>query len=647
MADRKGEHKPSIVDGNLERVSPSQISSFGLCGLKWWFDKVKHLPRKPPGKGQQLGDKCHKEIEHFLRTGEDVRGPLPRSGDFMLEPYLERAPFKGGDLGVEHPLAPLCRWCEGVKAPEGAEPCSHCGGSGHGPWTVRTPGGIEVVGYMDLVVPDKTLPHVIDHKFKKDLERYAVGEAELREDPQAVIYSEFCRRHFSPKEGTRFSHHNHQTQGRRYAYPTSIVMGLTEIEEKWLRMAQTIDGPMRATARLTSADQVERNEQACGAFGGCDYATVCPYSPANKFARSLLQDDETEGNTQMGLLDAVKNNPSPATAPATPPAAAPAAPAASPASSAPVVASGLTAAHATAGKLYKAADGRTGTFSVSAGGKSYFMGADGAAFALDDTAPVTEAAPAPAALPAGAIYAKDASQRGLYVVRDTQTVFLCMTNGKCSFLPVAGGQPILVEQGEPVIPVTSTSAPATAPAPVAPPPAAPSAPATSAPVGVLPPDAAKASHTAPPATPNETEEDGDEELDEPNAALAAQADAPKRRGRKPKAETAATAPASSPNALAGLVLLVDAVPLGTMPSRDLAPYVAEIAAKLGESVPMRDVRLAPKDSPLAFGGWKGAIAQAVRQNPPSGLCYIARGELADAAIEALIPLASIVVRPLA
>ena len=53
---------------------------------------------------------------------------------------------------------------------------------------------------------------------------------------------------------------------------------------------------------------------------------------------------------------------------------------------------------------------------------------------------------------------------------------------------------------------------------------------------------------------------------------------------------------------------------------------------------IRDIRCAPKDGPLGFGGWKGAIAAVVRDSPPPpGVYYLdTRGDFADVFADALV-----------
>lgn len=114
----------------------------------------------------------------------------------------------------------------------------------------------------------------------------------------------------------------------------------------------------------------------------------------------------------------------------------------------------------------------------------------------------------------------------------------------------------------------------------------------------------------------------------PPPAQQVAAAAPKKRGR-PKSEPAAVA-APAPTSPVGqgapqaaapgeeLEVYVNCVP--NCETRSLRAYADGILGKLMDKfIPaggLRDVRLAPKDGPLGFGGWRGAICAIVQEIPP-------------------------------
>lgn len=295
---------------------------------------------------------------------------------------------------------------------------------------------------------------------------------------------------------------------------------------------------------------------------------------------------------------------------------------------------GVTAKDAKAGQRYKV-DGKIGTFQAAAGDRAFFTDANNAPFAVSITAPIEVDAPAvttPAqsSTPA-ALTAKDAKGGAFYQVNgklarfDVQVAF----SGQefSSFTDVqapAGSPPILVTRSTPITFVSdasATSSPASQPAAVL----APDAPAS---------DPAKATATAQEADEDE-EEGGDEAAAVAGASSGVEAEKPKGKpGRKPKAAGSAEG---------ALVLVIDGVATGG--GTDLTAYVNEIAGKVAAAAGAKDPRLAGNDTALGYGKWRGFMSEAAKQNPPKGLCYVSRGELADAVIEGLASVASIVVRP--
>lgn len=99
---------------------------------------------------------------------------------------------------------------------------------------------------------------------------------------------------------------------------------------------------------------------------------------------------------------------------------------------------------------------------------------------------------------------------------------------------------------------------------------------------------------------------------------------PKRRGRKPKAVASAVATpgapvAAAPQASGGYEVFVDCRP--NCEAEDLHAYLDGICeALVSKFCPppcLPDVRCAPRDSALGFGGWAGAIRAIALEHPPA------------------------------
>lgn len=597
MTDKKEDklkRLPSIVNGRLARSSVSQVKTFDDCPRKWWYDKRAKQPRKPPTKGQRTGDAYHKQIEHFLIHGEDGRGPLAThpAAVKMLDPYVPLAPFRGGPLLVEAELI----------SP-----------------SLFTPGGVEFIGYSDLILPPGVLDdraHIIDHKFRKDLEAYAEDADELRTDIQAIIYAAWAFSKWPTVERVKFAHHNHQTEGARIAFPVEIDLDLAHTAEHFDRICGIVDGPMAQAARQLRDLDVEVREESCLKFGGCDFLSVCPNAPARRFALSLIPGVTRPGielkeDDSMGLVDTVRKQLSQAGAPApvAPPAApapapvpppAPVAPAAAPAPAAPSNPAIMAGAGAS-GSLYLLPSGPVGRLEV--------VSPAGVFFSLSDGSPTR--------------LAVDAMISPMNHDETARRAF-----GLAPLTPAAENtpRPLVPGSRHKIVDLPAEQGAGSAVAPPDQPPAARN------PEELAAMNAASAPAPVPPPAP----------------AAPVAGEQPKRRGRPPgsktkSAGTMGTAEQVATNAsLEGLILCVDAHP--NRPATDLSAYVSDLAATVAEAAGVEDVRFAPKDNPLAFMAWKGAIAAAARESPPSGLCSIFSSDLADPVIEALIPIASLVIR---
>jgi hypothetical protein len=85
----------------------------------------------------------------------------------------------------------------------------------------------------------------------------------------------------------------------------------------------------------------------------------------------------------------------------------------------------------------------------------------------------------------------------------------------------------------------------------------------------------------------------------------------------------------------------------SFPTTDLEVYVSKIAEALCKTYNVADVRIAPADSPLGYGKWKGVMAAAVATSLPRGACslnFVNQSELKQIVVEALAPHAAVFVR---
>lgn len=139
---------------------------------------------------------------------------------------------------------------------------------------------------------------------------------------------------------------------------------------------------------------------------------------------------------------------------------------------------------------------------------------------------------------------------------------------------------------------------------------------------------------APAAPAAEKEDSGELKL---SKKARAQFESMQARIAELEAQVRAGGPASTATAPAqGIDLYVDCFPPAG--ARDLAPWVQAQADRLAKQYGAADVRCAPKDSPLGFGGWRGALAAVCREAAlePGAYYLDARGsDLAEVAADAL------------
>lgn len=292
------------ADRTLRYASPSSLDTAdtrteGGCLRKWYFERVEKR-RPPQSAGQELGVKGHGEIEHFLRTGEDVLGTIVRRGKHMI-------PAPGADLAIEWAVAP---------PPEGFDPrprCAHCGSTHDAVHPLGCAGagehlkaptidparsfvhiaGVPVIGYLDLAHargtnqgtddileandPPNTI-EVLDWKFLSDPQRYAKSADAVGKATPMLIYGRAYANAYEAATGrlpehVRLSHAYFGTR-KSDAFKRSRRLALPVIDER-LEAVGAVMRDIADVAREERADAVPGNTRACHAFRGCPHRDYC------------------------------------------------------------------------------------------------------------------------------------------------------------------------------------------------------------------------------------------------------------------------------------------------------------------------------------------------------------------------------------
>jgi hypothetical protein len=284
-----------VVDGHLRFVSVSQLERFdmlcdGGCERKWWFRYVarEKEEQKAPAR---MGEMIHAQIEHYLKTGEDVLGDVARAGKHLL-------PKPGKDLLVEQILGEV----EGDRVVSCLEAA-----------------GVPVIGKIDLLHNRETLVddegdektvlgnvEVCDWKTTKNISDkrneegavikrgYAKTRDELSASWQMTGYGKVALSFFSANE-VRLGHVYFQTEGQRRAEKRSQVVTANDIISRW-RGADGMVEHMKSVARITSVEKTTANYDACSAYGGCPHRDKCPLDPKKQLLNMF------GGKTKMGSL---------------------------------------------------------------------------------------------------------------------------------------------------------------------------------------------------------------------------------------------------------------------------------------------------------------------------------------------------------
>lgn len=584
----------AVVDGQVKYLSPSQIvtadpDSYGGCLRRWWFAKVAGK-KEPTSKAQAAGTEGHAQIESYLRTGKLDLGPHALAGKrFIPEP--------GPDLLIEHAIDDGTLFAAGIP----------------------------VVGFIDLVSARRAIMtedlyttdpegvvEVIDWKFTGRIEN-AKSAMEVARAIPMVAYGEWAARKFGV-EHVRLSHVYFSTK-KRESTKSSALVSRSDLSMRWNK-AEAIARTIIDAASESDCSKVDANLDSCGAYGGCPHRAYCPGGQSKTLtdifgvtgAATLL--GTKEPNMSLLNLPGLKNM----AAPGSKDEQVAAAKAELLAPPPEVVAAVETIANAGLGQPHLGGE----AVKLWAQVKGLDLQGDGlaghgqlAAATLSTKDELLQAAKEIAALPA------------------------------------------------------QESAPEAATAAEAPP-------------ALLPPDAPESkpetASAAPEPTPEPKPEEAESLLDSPaekgiattpGAFEIGSADLKMSKKcreyvdgleayarsleSKPTWTAEVTQVAAPPQPQGNaLTIYVDALPMGEGETVDLWPWVNDLASKIAEQSGAKDIRWAPdKNSPLAFGGWRGVLAAACREMPLEPGSYIldTRGsEIAEVAAEALRERATVYVR---
>lgn len=233
----------TVKDGVIQRLSPSAIDEFDDetpfgCPTKWYFRRVLKRSAEETD-AMRRGTEMHTRIEHYLRTGEDVLGPIERAGKRYIDevrPYI---------VAIESPVLIFIE-------------------------------GTQVDGKRDLLVrwPGDKL-EVVDWKSSSNIEKYAKDDNDMRNDTQVAVYGMDALKDAVDVYSVAVANVYFQTGSRRGSDKRSALLGPGDLKRNYDRIAGLIE-KMKSVAAEKDIKKVTPNHRACSVGTGCPYYAECP-----------------------------------------------------------------------------------------------------------------------------------------------------------------------------------------------------------------------------------------------------------------------------------------------------------------------------------------------------------------------------------
>lgn len=262
MACTVSDHVPTVSNGVLNHISATVLEKgdarSGGCMRALWYHKVARVPEVMANPVAIANGKAlDAELTSYMRTGIKHLSALALSG-------LHIVPDPGPDLLLQHSINGYLT-CAGVPF-NGTLDCSHTRGVNKG--------GTDILEMYD---PPGTV-EIIDWKFKSKAPSatyagFVLEPGELIQSIQMSSYGMWARTAYPDATHVRLSHGVFFGVGAKPRKVTKLHV-IDDVVSSW-EYTEALARTFKDVVRETDADRVDANIHACGKYGGCQHKQYC------------------------------------------------------------------------------------------------------------------------------------------------------------------------------------------------------------------------------------------------------------------------------------------------------------------------------------------------------------------------------------
>ena len=274
-----GDELCNMQGGRLNH-SHSAAETLDLCQRKWWYSYVARL-ETPSSPAAEFGSICHQILEDMCHAGADWEVVARRA--------QEETPNHWRVLKATFPNLPWVRL-------EGFQPWPM---PPH--WNSETridvdAHGLPFKGFIDLwtyhlipaIDPDRKSLVISDLKVSGNPERWGKDADQLARFGQPLKYGYgICKQLDIDVDVVYAEHIYAKRTGRAKSFVvnarTGDCLGIPweSVENHWHSTVARDTKSMLRLHAVTDPEKVPADERGCRAFGGCEYASICPNHPDN------------------------------------------------------------------------------------------------------------------------------------------------------------------------------------------------------------------------------------------------------------------------------------------------------------------------------------------------------------------------------